>query len=95
MKNIQNAQSKLVNDTCNDCGSFIDVGAIIDEHDTVLELAFSGAEALKRATDVKDKAANRFTEVNYSLTTSGNEVKLALTFSFTAEKMIFQLENGL
>ncbi len=42
MKNIQKAQSNLVNDTCTDCGSFVDVGAVIDEYATVLELELNG-----------------------------------------------------
>ncbi|QQX78388.1 DUF406 family protein [Shewanella sp. KX20019] len=95
MKNIQKAQSDLVNDTCNDCGSFVDVGAVIDEHDTVLELMLSGEDAVKLATEVATKASNRFADVTSEVTRAGDDIKLALTFSFSAEKMIFQLENSL
>ncbi|PKH55939.1 hypothetical protein CXF83_11990 [Shewanella sp. Choline-02u-19] len=92
MKNIQKAQSDLVNDTCNDCGSFVDVGAVIDEHDTVLELAFSSEDAAKV---VAEKATKRFVDVGSEISITGKDVNLVLTFSFSAEKMIFQLENSL
>ncbi|MCL1048966.1 YfcZ/YiiS family protein [Shewanella abyssi] len=95
MKNIQTAQSDLVNDTCNDCGSFVDVGAVIDEHDTVLELMLSGEDAAKLANEVAAKASSRFADVASEITTAGDDVKLVITFSFSAEKMIFQLENSL
>ncbi len=95
MKNIQKAQSDLVNDTCNDCGSFVDVGAVIDEHDTVLELTLTGENASILANEVAEKAKNRFEEVGSEITTDGEQHTLTLTFSFSAEKMIFQLENSL
>lgn len=95
MKNIQKAQSDLVNDTCNDCGSFVDVGAVIDEHDTVLELTLTGENASKLANEVAEKAINRFEEVRSEIATNGDQLTLTLTFSFSAEKMIFQLENSL
>ncbi|MGL4615543.1 MAG: DUF406 family protein, partial [Shewanella sp.] len=34
MKGIIAGQAHTVNDTCTDCGSFVDIGAVIDEHDT-------------------------------------------------------------
>ncbi len=95
MKNIQKAQSDLVNDTCNDCGSFVDVGAVIDEHDTILELTLSGENASILANEVAEKAKNRFDEVGSVVTAHGDKLILTLTFSFSAEKMIFQLENSL
>ncbi|MEZ9821729.1 DUF406 family protein [Shewanella sp. 10N.286.45.A1] len=95
MKNIQKAQSDLVNDTCNDCGSFVDVGAVIDEHDTILELTLAGENASTLANELAEKAKNRFEEVGSVVTTHGDELILTLTFSFSAEKMIFQLENSL
>lgn len=95
MKNIQKAQSDLVNDTCNDCGSYVDVGAVIDEHDTVLELIFSGDDATTLAKNIAEKATNRFADVGSELVMTSSEVKLIVTFSFSAEKMIFQLENSL
>ncbi|MCG9730917.1 YfcZ/YiiS family protein [Shewanella sp. Isolate13] len=95
MKNIQKAQSDLVNDTCNDCGSFVDVGAIIDEHDTVLELELNGENCEQLATEVIEKAQQRFDGVTAQTQFEGQNAKVSLTFSFSAEKMIFQLENGL
>ncbi|ABZ76504.1 conserved hypothetical protein [Shewanella halifaxensis HAW-EB4] len=95
MKNIQKAQSDLVNDTCNDCGSFVDVGAIIDEHDTVLELELSGDNCEQLANEVIEKAQQRFEGVTFEKQLQGQDAKVSITFSFSAEKMIFQLENGL
>jgi len=92
MKNIQNLQSDLVNDTCNDCGSFVDVGAVIDEHDVVLALTFSDPSA---ASAIAEKAKQRFAGTTSQFVANGEGGELTLTFSFSAEKMIFQLENGL
>ncbi|MCL1144628.1 DUF406 family protein [Shewanella sp. 10N.261.52.F9] len=95
MKNIQQAQSNLVNDTCTDCGSFVDVGAVIDEHDTVLELELNGENCQQLANDIIAKAQQRFDDVTADSQVEDQSVKISLTFAFTAEKMIFQLENGL
>ena len=95
MKNIQKAQSNLVNDTCTDCGSFVDVGAVIDEYDTVLELELNGENCEQLAKEVIAKAQQRFEGVTFEKQLQGQSVKINLTFSFSAEKMIFQLENGL
>ncbi|MGS0675705.1 DUF406 family protein [Shewanella sp. 0m-4] len=95
MKNIQKAQSNLVNDTCTDCGSFVDVGAVIDEYDTVLELELNGENCEQLAEEVIAKAQQRFEGVTFEKQLQGQSVKINLTFSFSAEKMIFQLENGL
>ena len=95
MKNIQKAQSDLVNDTCNDCGSFVDVGAVIDEYDTVLELELQGENCEELANTVIEKAQQRFEGVTAQTQLDGQTAKISLTFSFSAEKMIFQLENGL
>ena len=42
MKRHNRSKSPTVNDTCTDCGSFVDIGAVIDEHDTLLTLNFVG-----------------------------------------------------
>ena len=95
MKNIQKAQSNLVNDTCTDCGSFVDVGAVIDEYDTVLELELNGENCEQLADEVIVKAQQRFEGVSFDKQLQGQTAKVNITFSFSAEKMIFQLENGL
>lgn len=95
MKNIQQAQSVLVNDTCTDCGSFVDVGAVIDEFDTVLALELNGENCQQLANDVIAKAQSRFDGVTAESEFAGDSAKVNITFSYSAEKMIFQLENGL
>jgi len=95
MKNIKNAQSDLVNDTCSDCGSYADIGAVIDEHDTQLVVSFTGDAAQAEAEAMSEKAKKRFDEIKTEIKSENSEVTLLLNFAFSAEKMIFQLENGI
>lgn len=95
MKNIKSAQSDLVNDTCSDCGSYADIGAVIDEHDTQLVISFTGDAAQAEAEDMSAKAKKRFDEIKTEIKSENSEVTLLLHFAFSAEKMIFQLENGI
>jgi uncharacterized protein YfcZ (UPF0381/DUF406 family) len=95
MKGIIEAQSPTVNDTCTDCGSFVDIGAVIDEHDTLLTLNFVGDSAQADAESMATRAQTRFAEVQTEFVTKTEGVDLLLTFTVSAEKMIFQLENGL
>lgn len=95
MKGIIEAQSPTVNDTCTDCGSFVDIGAVIDEHDTLLTLNFVGDSAQADAESIATRAQTRFAEVQTEFVTKTEGVDLLLTFNVSAEKMIFQLENGL
>lgn len=95
MKGIIAAQAPTVNDTCTDCGSFVDIGAVIDEHDTLLELHFSGANAQLDADAMTERAKTRFNYVSAKDLVTDVGVSLQLTFDVSAEKMIFQLENGL
>ncbi|EGT3626596.1 YfcZ/YiiS family protein [Shewanella sp. NKUCC05_KAH] len=95
MKGIIEAQSPTVNDTCTDCGSFVDIGAVIDEHDTLLTLNFVGDSAQADAESMATRAQTRFAEVQTEFVTKTEGVDLLLTFNVSAEKMIFQLENGL
>ncbi|QLE85656.1 MULTISPECIES: DUF406 family protein [Shewanella] len=92
MKNIQQRQSDLVNDTCNDCGSYADIGAVIDEHDTVLILQYS-LEQQQTVDELVTKAQSRFDDVRADITQDDAMLTLKLQFQFSAEKMIFQLEN--
>lgn len=95
MKGIIEAQSPTVNDTCTDCGSFVDIGTVIDEHDTLLTLNFVGDSAQADAESMATRAQTRFAEVQTEFVTKTEGVDLLLTFNVSAEKMIFQLENGL
>ncbi|MPY24099.1 DUF406 family protein [Shewanella sp. YLB-07] len=95
MKNIQNAQSALVNDTCNDCGSYADIGAVIDEHDRQLVVSFTGEEALAESELLRDKVQARFDNVRVELMSVDSDISLTIDFAFSAEKMIFQLENSI
>lgn len=93
MKNIQDAQSNLVNDSCNDCGSYADIGAVIDEHDRSLVLNLLGEQADEKAEKLSELACARFEGVKCNIQRTGAGVNLTIEFAFSAEKMIFQLEN--
>lgn len=95
MKKIQSAQSNLVNDTCNDCGSYADIGAVIDEHDTQLIISFQGDQAQSESAMLAKKAQDRFEQVAITTSKDDKGVTLQIDFSFSAEKMIFQLENSI
>ncbi|QYJ87774.1 YfcZ/YiiS family protein [Shewanella mesophila] len=95
MKNIEKGQSALVNDTCTDCGSYADIGAVIDEHDTVLVIEKLGAEALEQLETLVKLAKVRFDAVQADIVEIEGGQQLSLTFAFSAEKMIFQLQNNL
>ncbi len=95
MKTIQQAQSDLVNDTCNDCGSYADIGAVIDEHDTLLIIEKHGTDALEQVNRLQDAAQERFDGVEAQIEALDDGQRLSLTFTFSAEKMIFQLQNNL
>lgn len=95
MKSIQAAQSQTVNDTCNDCGSFVDIGTVIDTEDRRLTLHFAGEDALTCANDLSARAVERFDDVNTVTQSDETGLVLHLDFAYSAEKMIFQLENQL
>ena len=93
MVNKIREQQQNVNDTCSDCGSFVDIGTVIDEHDTELTLVFNGENAKNDAQNIANKATERFEHVIIDMTDLENSIKLTMTFSVTVEKMLFQLEN--
>lgn len=95
MKKIIQAQATSVNDTCNTCGSFVDIGAVIDEHDTLMQMTFAGENALAQANEMAKRATTRFASANAQINRQSDATVLGITFSCTAEKMIFQLENSL
>ena len=95
MKNIQKAQSNLVNDTCTDCGSYADIGAVIDEYDTQLVIERVGDDAKEQAQQLIDLACKRFGDLQCLVSETEEGASLTITFNYSAEKMIFQLENNL
>lgn len=95
MKGIIAGQASTVNDTCTDCGSFVDIGAVIDEQDTALELTFTGAQAEVDATNMLERAQARFSQTQGNIVPNNAGATLTLVFDVSVEKMIFQLENGL
>ncbi|ABM00028.1 DUF406 domain-containing protein [Shewanella amazonensis] len=95
MKAIEANQASSVNDTCTDCGSFVDIGAVIAEEDTELTLEFSGKDADTKARHLCDLAVKRFANVSGQIDHTEAGVCLRITFDVAAEKMIFQLEQGL
>lgn len=95
MKNIQQAQATTVNDTCNTCGSFVDIGAVIEENDTELRLTFTGDDAVNQVEQISQLAKSRFSDTQVTINKRNDDIELVLIFSVTAEKMIFQLENSL
>lgn len=95
MKSIEDAQSKTIHDTCTHCGSFVDIGAVIEENDTQLVVNFVGDTAKSDAEQLAQKASQKFKHVQSSITETEDGVDLALIFSVSAEKMIFQLQNRL
>ncbi|MDF0535912.1 DUF406 family protein [Shewanella yunxiaonensis] len=95
MKSIKEAQSDLVNDTCAECGSFVDIGTVVEESDVLLHLQFSGKTAKEDAQTLADKASARFADAVVTLTEKAPNWLLDIEFGCSAEKMIFQLENSL
>ncbi len=88
-------QDVQVSDSCNDCGSFVDIGTVIDEQDTQLILQVEGETALADAQAIIEKAETRFDSVNTRFDETDDHITVFIEFEFTAEKMIFQLENSL
>lgn len=84
-----------VSDTCGECGSYVDIGAVIDEHDTKLVVPFAGATAKQDAEAMADKAKQAFADVNVEYKEEAEQVTLVLGFEVSAQKIIFQLRNGL
>ena len=84
-----------VNDTCTDCGSFVDIGAVIDEFDTKIVMEFDLKTGMEEANSLSNKAKSRFPDTISEIKTTTDNVVLTLEFAVTVEKMLFQLENGL
>lgn len=84
-----------VNDTCNPCGSFVDIGTVIEAQDTELLIHLKGQQAEQDASRLSEKAKVRFKTTTASMKTTSEGVILGLNFEYTVEKMIFQLEEQL
>ena len=95
MKSIKAAQSDLVNDTCAECGSFVDIGTVLEEDDTLLQLDFVGETAVADAAAIVEQTAARFSDAAITQQATDDGVRLAINFSCSAEKIIFQLQHRL
>lgn len=95
MKSIKEAQSDLVNDTCAECGSFVDIGTVLEEDDTLLQLDFVGDTATADAAAVVEQTAAQFSDASISQQATAEGVRLNINFSCSAEKIIFQLHHRL
>ena len=91
MKAIRDAQSDAINDTCTYCGSFVDVGAVIEADDTELKVNFTGEDAQAQAEALAGRAVGRFPKTRSVVNPQADGVELVLTFDVSVEKMIFQM----
>ncbi|AZG73448.1 DUF406 family protein [Shewanella livingstonensis] len=94
IKQIKQQQGH-VSDSCTDCGSYVDIGAVVEAEDTLLVLSFIGDNALLQAQTMQQIAQQRFTDTKADIKNVDNSISLQLEFAFSVEKMIFQLENQL
>ncbi|WP_137227022.1 DUF406 family protein [Shewanella sp. MEBiC00475] len=94
IKQIKQQQGN-VSDSCTECGSYVDIGAVVEADDTLLILNFSGDDALMQAQAMQTTAQQRFSDTKANLVDKDNMITLTLDFTFSVEKMIFQLENEL
>ncbi|MGE6569960.1 DUF406 family protein [Shewanella vesiculosa] len=88
-------QQGLVSDSCTECGSYVDIGAVVEAEDTLLVLIFAGDDALSQAQAMQEIAQQRFADTKAVIIDADNTIELKLDFAFSVEKMIFQLENQL
>lgn len=90
--------NQVENEVCEACGTFVELGSVIAEDDTVLVLPFTGpdkasVEAL--ADKYIDAAKQRFetveASVDYQEEAGQVTGKVTLKFECTAEKLIFEM----
>jgi len=86
------------NDICEACGTFVELGSVITEDDTLLILPFSGPDktSVEQLGDKYIQAAQtRFPEVvvsvDYKEIEYAIESKVSLKFECTAEKLIYEM----
>ena len=94
MKAIKEAQTLDINDNCTTCGSILDIGAVITESDTLLNVEFELSESgLKAAENLAEQANANFKSVDTKITEQESKVLLSLNFDVAVEKMLFQMQN--
>ena len=86
------------NEVCEACGTFVELGSVITEDDTLLILPFSGPDktSVDQLADKYIQAAQaRFPEVQVSVDYKEVEYvvesKVSLRFECTAEKLIYEM----
>ena len=87
-----------VQETCDSCGCFAEIGTIIGEGDDVLDLVIAApteqaARAKLASNETLAKQVSEEADVSCSLdqVADGVELKARLQFTCTAEKLIFEL----
>ncbi len=94
MKAIKQAQSLDINDNCTTCGSMLDIGAVINETDTLLEMNFElSYQGLKSAKETAEQARKKFENIKVIIEEQDNQTILKLEFDVAVEKMLFQMQN--
>ncbi|AGH80556.1 hypothetical protein PCNPT3_03070 [Psychromonas sp. CNPT3] len=85
-------------DVCEACGSFVELGSVINADDTVFVLPFKGSSldgVNKMAKKYIDAAKKRFESVIISTEETQKEeifhIEVTFTFECTAEKLIFEM----
>ncbi|RPA59147.1 DUF406 family protein [Shewanella frigidimarina] len=94
IKQIKQQQGN-VSDSCTECGSYVDIGAVVEAEDTILQLSFVGDDSLLQAQSMQQVAQDRFPDTKADIIDEDSAISLKLDFAFSVEKMIFQLENQL
>ncbi len=91
-------KSTETNDVCEACGSFVELGSVITEDDTIFVLPLEGSDPAgvkKMALKYVDAATKRFASVVISqkeaLKGDIFHVEITFTFECTAEKLIFEM----
>ncbi|MFM4703965.1 YfcZ/YiiS family protein [Aeromonas bivalvium] len=89
-----------VQETCDSCGCFAEIGTIIGEGDDVLDLVIAApteATALAKLAGYETLARQVCAEVELSHSLAqgadGVELKARLQFTCTAEKLIFEMRS--
>ena len=94
MKAIKDAQSLDINDNCTTCGSMLDIGAVINESDTLLKIEFELTEEGKQsAQELVVQAQKSFNNVTAEISETESNIILTLDFDVAVEKMLFQMQN--
>ncbi|MDQ1886404.1 YfcZ/YiiS family protein [Aeromonas salmonicida] len=87
-----------LNETCDSCGCFAEIGTIIGEGDDLMELVIEAATEVDARAKLaayealaKQVTAEAMISSELSQGTSGVILKARLQFTCTAEKLIFEL----